>query len=64
MRSTGRGEAQIVIKDIDGLIGPAPLAGPIPQGVLQAQTFLRASHLMRCRLPQVNDGLAGQMLGG
>jgi hypothetical protein len=63
MVGRGRGEAQIVINDVDGLVGPAELAGPLAEGVLQSQAFLMAHHLMRGRLPDVNDGLAGQMLG-
>ena len=39
------------------------VGGPRAQGVLQAQAFLMAQHLMRCRLSDVNDSLAGQMLG-
>jgi len=39
------------------------LARALAQGVLQAQAFLMAHHLMRCRLSDVNDSLAGQMLG-
>ena len=41
----------------------AQLAGALVQGVLQAQAFLMADYLIRGRLPDVNDGLAGEMLG-
>jgi len=60
---TGCGEAQILVNDLDSLIGPAQLAGTITQGVLQAEAFWIVSYLMRRRLSEVNDGLAGQMLG-
>jgi hypothetical protein len=39
---TGGGETQILVNDLDGLIGPAQLAGPITKGVLKAETFLMA----------------------
>jgi hypothetical protein len=63
MVGSGRGEAKLVVHDVDGLVGPAELVGPRAQGVLQAQAFLMAHHLMRGRLSDVNDRLAGQMLG-
>jgi len=36
VRRTGRSEAEVVVNDVDGLIGPAQLAGAFVERVLQA----------------------------
>src|SRR2546426_9768352 len=64
VRRTGRGEAQSVIRDVDGRSGPAERAGGRAQGVVQTQAFLVAPHLMGGGWPDVHEGLAGQRVGG
>ena len=63
VRRTGRGAAAVVVHDVDGRSGPAQLAGALVESLWQTEALLMVHHLMRGGLPDVNDGLAGQMLG-
>jgi len=45
MVGTRRSEAEVVLKDVDGLGGPSQLTGPLAEGILQAQAFLMAQPL-------------------
>jgi hypothetical protein len=47
MRGAGCGAPQVVVKAVDGLVGPASLAGTLVECVRQPQARLMAQHLMR-----------------
>src|SRR5262249_1097308 len=58
--STGRRAAEIVVDDFD--LAPAKLAEPVPHGVLQDPALLIVHDLIPRALPNVQNGLAPEMM--
>lgn len=60
-RNTRAGTAEIIIDDLD--VGKAELAGTLGERILTTLTFTIVGNLISSRLADVDDGLAGQMVG-
>jgi hypothetical protein len=55
--------SEVGINDLDVRGGPAQLLCALLQGTLEAQAFLMGEHLIGTGLADVDDGLAGQVMG-